>query len=202
MFSGIFTAPRRQRTADIVGVPNYVVNRYYWPFGVTYTGTVVAPGANSLRFFKARILQSCTIDTVIMRVVATQASQNVQAAIYNDSATGFPGTLVASSASMSTTAAGAVTAAIAATLYVNQYYWFAACCDHATPTFGSQLATGMALGPALIGSTSTGNLSAGAPVGVSYAGTFGTWPDMTANSVTDVGTASIPIVGFRVASIV
>lgn len=181
--------------------PRYIANRYYLPSGVTIATSVSAPGANSIRLFKALVLQSCVIDQALMRVIATQASQNVQAAIYEDDpATGKPGTLVASSGSMSTASAAAVTASMAATLYASRYYWFASCCDHATPTFNSQLVAAMALGVAVIGSATAGNAISGAPVGLSFAGTFGTWPDLTGQSFTDVGTASIPLVGFRVAT--
>lgn len=202
MFSGIFTAQRRAKAADVVGVPAYKASRYYLPFGVTVvTSGLTAPGANSIRLFKARVLQDCVIDQALMRVVATQASQNVQAAVYNDDpATGFPGTLVASSGSMSTTSAAAVTAPMSAALSVNRYYWFASCCDHATPTFNSQSAAAMALGAAVIGSATAANAIAAVPVGLSFAGTFGTWPNLTGQSFTDIATASIPIVGFRVAS--
>ena len=195
--------PAIESGAQIRGVPNYKVGRYYYPEGVTIaTSGLTAPGANSLRFYKARILQDCTIDRLFMRVVATQAAQNVQAAVYEDNTgSNSIGTLVVAGASMSTAVATGVEATISATLYANRFYWFGSCCDHATPTFYSQSTTGMALGASVIGSTSLGNIAAGAPFGVSFAGTMGTWPDMTGNAVVDVGTASIPLVGFRVASL-
>lgn len=206
--AGLFTRPlaflASREAARVRGVPNYVANRHYLPFGVTVTTSVVAPGANSIRLFKARVLQDCVVDLAFMRVIAAQAGQNVQAAVYNDdTTTGYPGTLVANSASMSTASAGAVSAALAATLYADRFYWFASCCDHATPTFNSQLVAAMNLGSAVIGGVSSpGNAIAGVPVGLSFAGAFGAWPDLTGQSFTEIGTASIPIVGFRVASLV
>lgn len=205
--AGLFTRPLAflapREAARVRGVPNYKVGDYLYPEGVTIAPSgLTAPGANSLRFFKSRVLQDCTIDRLFVRVVTVQAAQNVQAAVYEDN-TGANriGALVVAGGSMSTAVAAAVEATVSATLYAGRYYWFASCCDHATPTFYSQSINGQAYGASVIGSATLANTAAGVPWGVSFAGTFGTWPDMTGNAVVDVGTQSIPLVGFRVASL-
>lgn len=183
----------------------YKVGKWYIP---PQTGGVSGPTvavANSIRCFPNPIKQRVTINALGLRISGAAAGGNQQIAIYAcNPSTGYPtGTPLVSTASISTTATGSLNAAVSFQLQPNTVYWFCSNSDNATVTntqivsFGGEIA-------ALMGSA-TQNLSMQngiSLVGTTVSQTFGTWPDLTSASFTDVaGPVSMPAIQFKIASV-
>jgi len=184
--------------------PGYIVNNWYLPYALTSFVASIAPGANSIRLFPAFIKHRVTISALGLRVATLSAGGNVQVAIYaNNPATGRPtGTALVSTASMSTAAVANVNAAASVQLEPG-LYWFATNCDNGTATFAGAAASTVYVG-AVIGSATQGNdlLGTQTLLGLSVAQTFGTWPDLTSASFTEVLTSgSVPLPQFKVGSV-
>jgi hypothetical protein len=182
--------------------PGYIVGNWYvpWALGQMQTGT--APGLGSIRLYPAYFLQQATLNALGLRVSTLSAGGNVQAAIYaNNAATGRPtGTALVSTASMSTAAAGNVNAAVSIQLSAGMY-WFATNCDNGTAALASFVA-GNTWMEALIGGAAQNDLQTGSLEGLSVTQAFGTWPDLTAASFTEItSVATIPLVQFKLASV-
>lgn len=202
------TASRLIAASDVLPIsfPGYVAGNWYIPSGISIMAAGGAPGTNSVRLFPGYIMQQITLNTLGVRIATTQAAGNVQAAIYaNNAATMRPtGAALASTASMSTTTAANVNAAVSLQLGPG-FYWFGVCHDNATSSLvGPSNTNGM--GPSfLMGSATQGNVvgsSGGSLMGVTFAGTFGTWPDLTAQAFTESGGSSaFGVVQFKVASV-
>ena len=185
--------------------PGYIVSNWALPFGYTSTTTGSALAVNAIRCYPGFIKQRISINTLATRVVANAAG-NVQLAVYrNNPSTGRPtGTALASTASMSTAAAGIVQSA-AATQFEIGLYWFCANTDTAALTFTSQVAGTFGLMGQIIGSATAGNVlgsGSGSLLGISVTQTFGTWPDMTSATFSElVGNAAFAGVQFLVQSV-
>jgi hypothetical protein len=185
-------------------IPDYQPNNWYLPINLAATGAGTNPSAGSIRLYPEFIPIALTINNLGVRVTTLSAGGNIQAAIYkNNPTTGRPtGTPLVSTASMSTASVASVSATAALSLQPG-LYWFATNCDNATATFGSFGSTSMMAGW-MVGSASQSSDFSGATglMGLTVSQTFGTWPDLTAGSFTEVGSInSIPIVQFEVASV-
>lgn len=184
--------------------PGYLANNWYLPSYVGIINSGTAPGAGSIRAFPAYIRERITISNLGLRVTTLSAGGNVQAAIYaGNPATGRPtGNAIISTTSMSTASAASVNAAASVQLEPG-LYWFATNCDNGTAAFDALTSTSPYVGY-LIGSATQANVlnaSGGGMVGVAVAQTFGTWPNLTAASFTEVTTAAtVPMLQFQVAS--
>lgn len=201
-------SPRTIANSDICSTffdqPGYIASKWFCPLILaSIAGGGVAPGANSIRLIPGYIRQKLTINTLGVRITTASAGGNVQAAIYaNNAATVLPtGSPLASTASMSTTSTGSVNAAASVQLNTGLYWW-AVNCDNATVAFTST-STGSLWLSSLLGSLTQNSDLAGATAidGLSVAQTFGTWPDLTSGSFTEVVSATMPIVQFRVGSV-
>lgn len=183
--------------------PGHIVGNWYLPSNINQLSAGSAPGAGSIRLLPAYIKERITINALGLRVTTLSASGNVQAAIYaNNPATMRPtGPALVSTASMSTTNVASINAAVSVQLEPG-FYWFATNCDNGTAVFTSPTASGPFAGN-LIGSTNqTATLGAGGSlVGVSTPQTFGTWPDLTSATFTEVTTNMIPVVTFKIGSV-
>lgn len=184
--------------------PGYVSGRYYIPFhGASNAGA--SPSANSLRLIPFVVQQSVTISDLATRVNTLSAGGNVQFAVYASNASTLrpTGNALASTASISTAATGAVTGALSGniTLTPGLQYWLASNCDNGTAVFASLGASGT-YGAVMIGSSTLVNVfPAGGQClgGLFVAQTFGTWPDLTSGSFTDgTNPPTIPIAAFKV----
>jgi hypothetical protein len=185
--------------------PGYIVGNWVAPFGYTSTATSGALAVNTLRCYPGYIKQRVSISSLGGRVVANAAG-NVQFAIYRANlATGRPtGTPAASTASMSTAAAGTISSAASAQ-FEQGLYWFCANTDTAALTFTTQMSGTSGIMGQIIGSAAQGSVfgsGSGSLTGVSLAQTFGTWPNVTASSFTELsGNNAIAGVEFLIQSI-
>jgi hypothetical protein len=193
----------RQKSADISGHPGYLSGFWYLPPYFSNVSSGTAPGSGSIRLYPAYIRKTITISALGLRVITASAGGNVQAAIYaNDPATNRPtGNPLASTASMSTASAASVSATASVTLSPG-LYWFATNCDNATAAFTGATTT-VAQGSWLIGSATQANClgnGSGTLSGLSFTQAFGTWPDLTAGSFTELtGSTAVPLIQFKIA---
>lgn len=184
--------------------PGYIVGNWYVPPQIPQLASGSNPTAGSIRLYPGYIKQQVTINSLGVRINTLAAGGNVQLAIYaNNPATGRPtGTALASTASITTAAAGNFNSAVSVQLMPG-LYWFAANCDNATAVFES-ISNLSPSATYLIGS-STQNISLQGSTGItglSVAQTFGTWPDLTAASFGEViASNTFPIVQFKIASV-
>jgi hypothetical protein len=190
--------------APVADFVTYIANNWYTPSGVMALTAGSIPGSGSIRLFPGIIKQQITINALGVKVSTLSNGGNVQAAIYaNNSATMRPtGNPLVSSASMSTTTAVAVNAAVSLQLGPG-LYWFASNSDNATSICTALAGSALNI-TSILGTSTQGNLlgNSAALGGLSVSQTFGTWPDLTSGSFSDVsGTSSIPIVVFKVASV-
>lgn len=183
--------------------PGYIAGNWYTPYGVAIDAGGANPGANSIRLFPAYIKERITISSLGVRVLTLSAGGNVQAAIYaNNPATGRPiGNPLASTSSMSTAAVASVNAAVSVQVEPG-LYWFATCMDNATAALAVASSNSL-YGSSLIGSATQANcLASGGLIGLSVAGTFGTWPNMTSASFTELNqSGAMGLVQFQIGSV-
>lgn len=192
----------KQDSADHFG---YIAANWYFPPGVTMGPTPGAPSANTIYVTPLVIKERCTLSALAARVGSSQAAQNCQLAIYaSNPTTKMPtGNALSSTANIST-ASG--TTNISAALGANQQiepglYWLAFNTSSTTATFAVVSAAG---GPAtaLIGSSALTNMWAAASaiqlLGFTVSQSFGTWPDLTSASFTEVANNLVPLMAFKV----
>jgi hypothetical protein len=186
--------------ADFV---NYIAGKWYLPAGYGAMSSGAAPGADSIRLFPGFIKQLVTINSLGLRLNVASAGGSIQAAVYaNNAATMRPtGSALASTASISTTSTGSLNSAVSVQLAAG-LYWFATNSDNGTSAAVS-LDSAKSVASSLLGSSTQANdlTSAAGLIGLSVSQTFGTWPDLTSGSFTEVNTNSIPFVQFKVASV-
>ena len=136
----------------------YVVNNWYLPLAMRSQRPARpqrAPIPWSVDM--ALLMQAITLNALGSRITTLHAGGNVQFAIYNNGSWGRPSTLVAATASITTAAAGTVSAAIAAPIPPGSY-WFCQNTDDATAVLAAQAANSNAspyLGSASQGSSGT-----------------------------------------------
>lgn len=201
-------APRLITQADtlpITDFPGYVVGNWYLPFGMP--GTLIAgsaPGLNSIRLTPGYVKQTCTVNSLGVRVTTLFAGGNTQAAIYaSDPVTMKPtGSALASTASMSTAAAGSVNSAVSVQLTPG-LYWFATNLDNATAALAGENVGNAALSTFLGSATQSNCLGSGQSfVGLAIAATFGNWPSLTAASFAEVTfNGTVGLVQFKIGSV-
>lgn len=182
----------------------HVAGRWYIPGNIPNFNGGANPTIGSIRLYPGMVREKITIDTLGVRVT-TGSAGNLQAAIYAaDATTHLPtGSALVSTASMSTASATSVTSAAALQLGPG-VYWFATNCDNVGAIMDS-ITTNHSLLSSLLGSATFSDILAGGGGGLSglaIAQTFGTWPSLTSASFTWLnGSATVPVVGYHVASI-
>lgn len=180
--------------------PGYIVGNWYIPPGIRAFSSGAAPGAGSIRLLPDYIKERITINALGVRINTLSAAGNVQAAIYaNNPLTNRPtGAALTSTASMTTGSVANVNASASMQLEPG-LYWFATNCDNGTAVFTSpaSYAASSTVGSPTQTNTLVGNQGL---VGVSTPQTFGTWPDLTSATFTDVNASSIPVVQFKIGS--
>lgn len=184
--------------------PVYIAARWYSTaaFG-TIAGAPTAPGANNIRLVPFYVRSTITLNSLGLRVQTLSAGGNVQAAIYaNNAATNLPtGNALCSTASMSTASTGSVNSAVSVQLTPG-LYWFATNCDNAVAVFASTN-VGNCYFSWWLGSATQGTDLASTQdfTGYTVGQTFGTWPDLTSASPTEVTSPNVPIGQIKVASV-
>jgi hypothetical protein len=182
-----------------------VVNNWYAggaKFAAQF-GSNSATAANTIRCYPDFFNGPATISSLGFKIGTTNAG-NIQAAIYANNATTMrpTGTVLGSTASMSTTVSTEVNASVSIVLTGNPIIWFCSNLDNATATT-TGLNPLLAMMAALLGSSSQGNVGNGANLtaGVSVAQTFNTWPDLTSGSFTEITGALMPVVKYKIGSV-
>jgi len=177
--------------------PGYVAGRWYWASASAVGFSAAA--ANQIRLHPFVLSQPVTVSDLSSRLSATAAG-SMQIAIYAaDATTHMPTTLVAASASISTAAAGPVSASVgSAVLLQPGLYWQAVNIDNAAASYQQ---THNAYGPASGYLMGAGTLASLANAGfvssvLTVAQTFGTWPSLTSASFTEAPGLG-PVIGFR-----
>jgi hypothetical protein len=202
-------ADRKATLDQIRAVPfNYIAGRWYYPNGIIGHTSASAAGIDSIRLFPFFVHQKVTVSDLAIRISTLQAGQNMQAAIYaNNVTTAKPtGNALSSTGNISTAGTGNISAALGANVQLTPglLYWLATNASHAG-------IVAAAINPndnvmSIAHGTSTLNnimASSGSTMsGLSVAQTFGTWPDLTSASFTELSNAAtIPIVVFKVTSV-
>lgn len=184
----------------------YVAARYYVPMGYVVTGNATLNAANRIHFFPFYVPQKITISTLMLRT-ATGAAGNWQGAVYASHATTClpTGTALANSAANATSVGNNtnIDSALASNVQLlpGVLYWMAINADSATPTYNAINSNNVMNAAAHIGSTANSDTIGLVFGGVTTNQTFGTWPDVTASSFVNVASGSIPLIGFKVASV-
>jgi hypothetical protein len=186
--------------------PGYISGRYYTPphYGMSTAGG--AGGLDSIRLFPFMLGAAVTISELGARVTTIQAAQNFQAAIYAaDGTTQRPtSTALGSTGNISTAVQVTLSGAVGAnfTLQPGILYWAATNCSHATPVLNSihnQFAVPHAWLQGTATVTSILQSSQTFIAGLTTPQTFGTWPDLTSATFTEIATATIPLIFFKAA---
>jgi len=186
--------------------PGYVAGRWYWPFGATAQANLsVVVGNANLRLALVLVPQRITVSDLFTRIGTASAGGNIQLGVYaQDASTKYAtGAVLASTGNISTTTATVVSATLgASTQLAPGWYWVGAMADNGTVGV-TGTATGIVRGAAMIGSTTLGNVSSAMVVNAiaaQYSVTFGTWPNLTGVTPTEVLTGE-PMVGFKISSV-
>lgn len=192
------------RPAGLYKHPGFISGNWYNPVGQRIFSSAGNPGINTIFFTPFPCPIDVSLQKLGFRVGGTAAVGNIQAAVYasNPLTLKPTGNALVATASMSTAAANTnINSAAVVTLRANQLYWMAENIDNATAVFLTVSPITSDSGNT-IGSSSQVNLGGSLTnnmVGYSFAQTFGTWPDMTGQTVADSTSTSIPIVQMQIA---
>lgn len=188
---------------------NPIASTWWLPFGLP-TGTSTAVPQNIIGLIPFPVPVAMTLSDLGARVVATAAAGNFQLAIYaNNPVTNRPtGNALGSTGSLSTTSAANVSqGSLSIPLVVPGLYWWAVNVDvlaNNVVTFTSLSATAPWTAP-LVGAGSEALLQGGGASLQSFfttPQTFGTWPDLTGATFTEVAAACrAPIIHMKIASV-
>lgn len=187
-----------------LGHPGYVSGSWYFGQQHPVFGTGAAQGANNIRLYPIFIGKAMTVTSLGARITTGAVSSNIALALYHN-VNGRPGTLIDHTASIGSVSTGAVNAVLSGGSVVLPagWYWIASCTDNAAVVcVGISSSANNPWGPEFIGSaTQTDVNSTGSVViGLSFAGTFGTWPDLTGQTFTNVTTTGqVWVVGLKAA---
>ena len=200
------------RTASGVTHPGYKSSVWYLP-----SGPFVAPAASGGPTAATAYCSpgqiggnsAVTITALGIRIT-TLGSSNIQLAIYNDNASSphRPGTLIDSTPNIVDTSAAPVSGSLNATHQINPgWYWFCIQTNDATVRYLAHSNSQDTLMPVFIGSSTLGNVVAagvsnttgGVSTTTGVTG-FGTWPDFTAATFTEVGNIG-PSIAFQFSSV-
>lgn len=188
--------------------PAYVSNDWYAPYqpGMVASGPSAAAVNQTIYCLPGAVTNTFTVKALGYWNRSTTADGNVQVAIYHD-ASGRPGTVLAHSASIADGAgngfaSGAVSPAVS--VAAGPYWWCLSANDTTTHAQyeGIQYTAGThSISLAMTqGSPTNGGGINSSVLGISAAGqmtTFGTWPDLTGVTWTELTASNGPIVTFQ-----
>ena len=184
--------------------PGYVAGSWYIPlFQHNAAGASwVNPTAGRIVCAYGAVAQTLTINA-LGAYVTTVGAGNAQWAVYTNGAWGRPSTLVVATPSVSTNAAAGQSGTVSQQLPAGGYWW----CQNMDNATAIVIAFA-AVSSTMQGYVGTPGLNAllatnGVGDGIFIAQTFGTWPTSfnSGTSWTITATASVPVIGFKVASI-
>jgi hypothetical protein len=199
---------RQIAQSDVLPVsawPKSVAGKWRTAAAIGTIATGQVPGSNSIRLYPYFISDTLTIDQLALSVSTVSAGGFGQAAIYAaDSVSQMPtAAALVSSASISTSTAGAFAGAVTPRQFTPALYWWASNCDNAVAIFLAGSSTATWVGAAIGSATLANAMSAtGLVTGFSFPATFGTWPDLTSASLTELNTSQrIPVIGYHAQSV-
>lgn len=177
--------------------PGYIAGRWYHVFpGFLAAGAAIP--ANSVRLLPFMLTQSITVSDLGARVTTLAAGGNVRVGVYNsDPTTKVPTTVAAETGNLSTASATVVNGAVSGgnKLFQPGLFWAAVIADGTAggtvvmqSVNGSWVQAGL-----LVGSTTQANIassSTAASLFLTFASTFGAFPDLTGQSLTEVAGSS------------
>lgn len=174
--------------------PGYIAGNWYHsaPGAIVAAGTAFA--ASTIYALPFVLTKPIRIAALGARVTTASAGGNFQLAIYaNNPATGRPtGAALVSTGNISTASAATASANVTAEATLAPgIYWMAVNQDNAAAAYQT-LANTVPYTTALIGSTTLANVSSAAAsvlMVLSVAQAFGTWPDLSAASFTEITAA-------------
>lgn len=205
-------ADRKATISQIAAASNspafdYIATRFMAPanmVGLVVTGQT--PTINTILAGPVTFPIKFTTTNIVCRVQALQAGGLFQLALYADGGGKPTGNPVATTASISEAATGILTTALSGVVQLGpgganmgQKGWLCVNMD----TVGTFRLYAPPVGwstPAVGGSSAANALSLAPPSGKQVAQTFGTWPDLTGATFTDIVVNNIPYVTFDVTS--
>lgn len=211
-FAQTLTTAQQTQARENIGLgqnradhPGYVSGNFYQGNGGVQVTTGAAIPANSIRAIPFVIKARVTISQLATRISTVSAGGNIQVAVYaNNPATGRPtGNALCATGNLSTAAVAAVAANLVGgnTVLEAGIYWFfvnsdnsvAACQAYA----GASVLAGYLIGSSTLNNITTGGTSV--TLALTLSQTFGTWPDVTAASFTEITTGTYAIPMFKAA---
>lgn len=189
--------------------PGHVAGRWYPPMRGVSVANGTALAQDAIRFIPWLLGEAITISELGARMNTNAAGQNVQFAIYaSNPATKRPtGAALGATANVSTAgSAGPLSAALTANVTLTPgLYFLAINSSSSTPVF-TVIATADSTIAGLLGSTSLSALMGGSSAALMLysltAKTFGTWPDVTAETFSETSTTDkFAFIYFKVASV-
>jgi hypothetical protein len=202
MARGVSVAAAVWTMLEISDHPGYIAGNWYLPAGEAGAGlnTGTARAAGTIQCSAGFIKERVTLSALSAYVSTVSAGGNFQLAIYANSNNRPSGNALASTASMSTATSQPFSSPVSVQVEPG-FYWFCASVDNATATIISRNANNNSLG-SMIGSATLSNVIANQACisGVTVAGTFGTWPNMSGQTFTE-SVGSLAVVGFQVGSV-
>lgn len=183
----------------------FIAGRWY-----NLSASVPSAGAavpiNTIRLYPFLLSRPMTVQAVGLRVTTLGAAGNVQMAVYATSAvTGLPtGNPLITTVSQSTAATGSFSRPPVSgnTLLPAGIYWAATNSNVATTVYQCFSAGGGATLSYIAGGTSLASITASATTtmnSLSFAQTFGTWPDLTAQTFTESSALTFAMLFFQAA---
>ncbi len=192
--------------------PGYVSGRWYLPWGIDGTaGPGAAIATANARLFPFFVPRSFTLSALGCRITTAAAAGNIQLAIYASSTTtGLPTTLVAHTASISTTSTGVVNSAVVegsgSVSIPSGLYWMAINADAtagATVVCQAPAAATLTRIMSAIGSATQSDISSGANNVIgqhSVAMAFNTWTaDITGTTAMVTSLNNFALIHLKVA---
>lgn len=190
------TAPSKNAVHDkFEGLihPGYVSARWYTPFYRGRSNNGAASSSGTIYYHPIYITRAITISDLGCSISNASAGGNVKLAIYaNDPSTCRPtGTPLAETGNISTTSTGLVSADItgANVTLAAGMYWGAFWMDNTTAILRCIERLDFSIMPHLVGSATLANIVDTSNLvlnGLSSAETFGTWPDASGETFTEV----------------
>lgn len=169
--------------------PGFIAGNWYAPFPGGEVAAGAAVTANSIRLCPFYLPRPITVSDLGCRITTLAGGGNIQLAIYaSNASTGQPtGNPLASTGSIATDAAGAFSADItgANVLLVPGLYWAAVIADNATVVL-QMVSGGNTFMGWIAGAPTLANVTfaaTGATFIRTFGHTFGTWPDLTGQTM-------------------
>lgn len=188
----------------------YVAGRWYAPVKGSYSsGAGIA--ANTLSLLPFYVSRPITISDLGIRVTQAASGGNSRVAIYaNDPATNLPtGAALAATGDISTTSTGGQSAAIVggAVTLEQGWHWMAVLVDAtaASATFqtlsAATIHAGYEMGSETLAKVTASSTNGALALSVANSESYGTWPDLTGDTFSELTTLASAVVPYKVSAV-